>query len=89
MRAHQDQRYVISLLLMAGAFVVTMVVLFRGDTSPEMIGAVVSAWVTTGVATTVAYWLGSSKGSADKGETLREQVRGGADQGQQDQEERP
>lgn len=75
MRPMQDRRYVISLLLIGAAFIVTLLVLFRADTSPEMVGAVVSAWVTTAVATVVSYWLGSSKGSAEKGDVLRDQAR--------------
>lgn len=69
-----DPRLIVSLLIATGAFAVTLIVLFRPGTSDEMVSIIVQAWLSTGLVTMVAYWLGSSKGSADKGEAMRQQL---------------
>jgi hypothetical protein len=69
-----EPRLLVSLLIATGAFVVTLIVLFRPGTSDEMISIIVQAWLSTGLVTMVAYWLGSSKGSADNGRAIRDQL---------------
>lgn len=72
----REPRLMVSLLILTGAFVVSLIVLlWREDTSPETIGIVVGAWLTGGLTGVHNFWLGSSKGSADKGEAMREQLR--------------
>lgn len=70
-----EPRLLVSLLVLTGALVVTLIVLFRDGTTNDMVGVIVGAWLSGGLVTLVNYWLGSSKGSTESGRAMRAMLR--------------
>jgi len=60
----------LTLILVAGAYTLGGLYLFTGSPAPEMAAALVTALVISSIGAVVAYWFGSTSGSAAKSELL-------------------
>lgn len=60
----------LTLALVTGAYVLGGAYLFTGEPAPEMAAALVTALVISAIGAVVAYWFGSTSGSALKSELL-------------------
>lgn len=61
---------VLTLLLVTGGYALGGAYLFAGNPAPEMAAAMITALVISAVGAVVAYWFGSTSGSAIKSELL-------------------
>ncbi len=60
----------LTLLVVTGAYTIGGLYLFTGSPAPEMAAALVTALVISALGGIVAYWFGSTSGSAVKSELL-------------------
>lgn len=61
-------------VIMAIAAVVSVILLFRGDTAPELRGAIWTVWGGGVLLTTVTFWFGSSAGTGRRMSDMRPEI---------------